>query len=165
MYNYNKEIRNIVYDYATKQQQQLLDAQQKADDREFTLMRDNLSDAQSWASEAIKQNQGNVARQIMALNVKSPNFQTQLANLVGQIQKKTEIAEISQIEQRLLASKAGGQYVDGNVYLLERARADMSPNTFDERFGYLLSPGDKERYRLTTGAGGTSPSDDVYNNL
>ncbi len=51
MYNYNKEIRNIVYDYATKQQQQLLDAQQKADDREFTLILLLLMDREIWQGE------------------------------------------------------------------------------------------------------------------
>lgn len=59
-----------------------------------------------------------------------------------------KVYEASAIQSRLLASKGGGQYVDGNVYLSEKARSRMSASEFDSRFGLLLSPSDRTKYGL-----------------
>ena len=63
-----------------------------------------------------------------------------------------QIAEVKSIETRLIQSKRGGEFVDGNVYLQERARSRMGPSEFDGRFGQLLSPSDKSKY----GVGGAT---------
>lgn len=62
--------------------------------------------------------------------------------------KETEANEIALIEQTLLASKAGGENVDGNVYLEERRKSDLNPTEFDKRFGSLLSEDDRERFDI-----------------
>ncbi len=81
LYNYNKEVRQAVYDYATKREQRILDAQQREDDRAFTLLRDNLNYGQSLAKTAISNGQADLAAQIMALDPNSPNYPNALANL------------------------------------------------------------------------------------
>ncbi|HUU86677.1 MAG TPA: hypothetical protein VMX17_02895, partial [Candidatus Glassbacteria bacterium] len=54
----------------------------------------------------------------------------------------TEIktAEITAIEQKLLASKGTDGYVDPGVYLDKRTKSTLSPDEFNKRFSYLLSP-------------------------
>jgi len=57
--------------------------------------------------------------------------------------------EVASVEEALLASKKGGEYVDGNVYLDQRRKSTLSPDEFDKRFGDLLSPDDRTKYGIT----------------
>ena len=63
-------------------------------------------------------------------------------------EKEQTQKEISQIENRLLASKKGGEFIDGNVYIKERRRSSISSYDFDNRFSSLLSP--KDRKKIST---------------
>lgn len=89
LFNYNQSLRDAVYQYATKQQQQQLDAQKQADQNAFTLLQNNLNYAQQLAGEAIQNGQGSLAGQITALDPNSPTYTQDLARLAGQIQGKT----------------------------------------------------------------------------
>lgn len=59
-----------------------------------------------------------------------------------------QVAEANAIQTVLEASKQGGQYVDGNVYLAQRIKSRMSLSEFDGRFGQLLSPEDRTKYGI-----------------
>lgn len=91
-YNYWKDIRDKVYDFATNEQKLLLDKQQKIDDRNFTLSQNNLNYAQTLATAAINNGQGALAQQIVALSSSDANFGTKLAILAGQIKPKATTA-------------------------------------------------------------------------
>lgn len=62
-----------------------------------------------------------------------------------------QVYETRTIENTLNASKKGGQFVDGNVYIQQRTRSRMSPSEFDSRFGQLLSPDDRRKYNIGQG--------------
>lgn len=62
---------------------------------------------------------------------------------------KTESNKILQIENKLIQSKNGGEFVDGNVYLEEKRRSTLNPSEFDSRFGNLLSDSDQTKYGIS----------------
>jgi len=92
LYNYNKDLRDRVFDIATDQEKNKLTALQRADDRAFTLFINNLNNIQSQQANAISDatNNGdyNIASKMIALNTQSPTFGQDLANLQAQIQPK-----------------------------------------------------------------------------
>lgn len=90
LYNYNKSLRDSVFEFATKEQQAKLDAQNKADTQAYNLASANRNDANQFALKALETGQGSLMAQITALNSKDPNFQTKLAGLAGQIKPKAE---------------------------------------------------------------------------
>jgi len=85
MYNYKKELRDKVYDYATKQEQQKIDSMNKADDRAFTIKQNSISNAQALSRLAIENGLGSTATQIASLDPSSPTYQQDLAKLQGDI--------------------------------------------------------------------------------
>src|SRR3990167_11463510 len=88
LYNYNKDLRDKVFEFATKKEQAQLNALQKADDQKFQIKRDAINNAQSLAKTAIENGQGDVAAKIGALNPDSPDFQNNLATLTAQLRAK-----------------------------------------------------------------------------
>ena len=84
-YNYKKDLLDKNYDIMTAAQKEKADAKQKEDDRAYTTLTNNLNQAQTWATTAISQGQGQLASQIMALDPKSADYQTKLGQLAGQI--------------------------------------------------------------------------------
>jgi hypothetical protein len=89
LYNYNKDIRDKVYEYASAQEKAKLDAQNKADDRLYSEQQTTLKNAQAIASEAMDNGQADIASQITALNPKSKTYVQDLAKLQAQIKNQT----------------------------------------------------------------------------
>lgn len=89
--DYNQKKIDAVYNYATKEQQDRLDAKKEEDTREYNLMVNNLNQAQNWATTAITNGQGALASQIMALDPNDANYQTKLAQLAGQIKIQEDL--------------------------------------------------------------------------
>ncbi len=89
-YDYRKDLRDKIYEYATEKEKQKLATLQEKDDREFTLLQNNLNYAQTLSTKAIESGQGNLAAKITALDPKSANYTQDLANLAGQIRPKAE---------------------------------------------------------------------------
>jgi len=87
-YNYNKDLRDKIYNYADKTEQREFDRLQKEDDRAFTTQQNNLNQAQTWATTAISQGQGQLASQIMALDPNDKDYQVKLGQLAGQVKAK-----------------------------------------------------------------------------
>lgn len=108
-YDYNKDLRAMVYDYATKQEQARLDKQAKKDDREFTLYRDSIDNLQALAESAMDNGQADVAAQIMALDPKSPTFKADLAKLQAKIVNPT--AELDRQLKQLQIAKAKAELI------------------------------------------------------
>ena len=112
IYNHRKDQRNKVYDYLTAKEKTKLDSIQKEDDRKFTLMRDQLSNAQAMAKTAIESGQASLAAQITSLDPKSATYTQDLAALQGQIRPKptSETAPTSYKEWELAGKP--GTYAD-----------------------------------------------------
>lgn len=90
LYNYQKDLRAKVYDFATAQQKATLDAQQKQADQNFTLLQNNLNNAQAIAKSASDNGQSDIAAKILALDPHSATYQSNVANLQAQIQVKQD---------------------------------------------------------------------------
>lgn len=85
LYNYNKEIRNRVWDYLTEKEKTQLAALQKEDDRKYQEQKDNLTQAQLLSVKAMEAGQADIAGKITQLDPKSPTFLADLAKLQAQI--------------------------------------------------------------------------------
>ena len=84
-YNYNKDLRQKVYDFATTQEQARIDALQREDDQKFTLLQIDIQNANSLATTALNNGQADIASQITALDPSSATYKQELANLQAQI--------------------------------------------------------------------------------
>lgn len=84
-YNYRKDMRDKIWDYLTKAEQNRIEELQKEDDRKFELLKDNLKNAQAIAKQAMENGQADIAAQITQLDSKSDTFTQDLARLQGQI--------------------------------------------------------------------------------
>ena len=92
-YNYQKDIRDKVFQYATDAQKTQLAAQQKAADQAFTTQQNNLKNAQEIARAARESGQGALAAQIASLDPKSSTYQADVARLAGQIKPKATVVD------------------------------------------------------------------------
>lgn len=105
MYNYKKDLRDKVYDYATKQEQRKLDAQQKEDDRAFEIKSDLINRQQSLSDAAIKYNQGSLAMKISQLDPESPTFRQDLAKLEGQFVDPEAKLKTQLLQEQILTQR------------------------------------------------------------
>ncbi len=130
LYNYQKEQRDAVYEFATTQQQLLLDAQQKVDDRNFVLYQDNVSYARQLANAAIEYGQGALAGQIANLNPSSSTFQQQLSALAAKIVKPQTSDALSPAQINTTINQIAGSFdneqivKDYNVILAKKLSVD-----------------------------------------
>jgi hypothetical protein len=85
LYNYNKDLRDKVYQFSTDEQKRKQAAQQKKDDQDFQLFRDNLKNAQSLEKTAMDNGAPAIAAKITALDPKSTTYKADLADLEASI--------------------------------------------------------------------------------
>lgn len=107
----NKKI-DAVWEYATKKEQDALDAKKAQLVQDNADRINNLNQAQTWATTAITQGQGELAAKIMALDPKDPNYQTKLGQLAAQIQTGDNLDDLykSLQIQKLQQDLSGGGY-------------------------------------------------------
>jgi hypothetical protein len=80
-YEYNKDLRDKVLEYATEAEKTKLATQQKEDDRAFTTSQNNLNYAQTLSINAINNGQPELAAEITKLDPASKTFKADLAAL------------------------------------------------------------------------------------
>ena len=102
LYNYNKSLRDAVFNFATNVQKQKIIAQQKADDNTFNLQRDKRADAQAIATIAMKNGQSDIAAKITQLDPASATFDGDLAKLQAQIVEKADPVKALELELKKL---------------------------------------------------------------
>lgn len=113
-YNYNKDLRDKVFQYADKQEQRMFNEKDKQETRDYNVMVNNLNQAQTWATTAIDRGQSDLAGKIMGLDPKSKTYQQDLADLAKQIKEKTNtISTPSSYNEWILA---GGKAGTGKSY-------------------------------------------------
>lgn len=82
LYNYQKDLRDAVFQYADKQQQITLQQQQKQADQDTQTQKDLINDAQSWAAKASANGQMDLAAEFANPNITREELQ-QLAGKVA----------------------------------------------------------------------------------
>lgn len=118
-YNYNKDLRDKVYEFATNKEKAQLAKLQKEDDRNFELMKDNINNAQELSKTALASGQADLAARITQLDPKSKTYREDLAMLQGEIKPKVDVQgerikalQIKKLEQEI--NQSGGS-VNSNV--------------------------------------------------
>jgi len=101
IYNYNKELRDKVFEYADKKEQEQLTAQQRSEDKQFTLMTSNLSNARNVANSIIS-SQPELAAQISAIDWTQPDAEKTFAKLQSQVRETPDMILDRQIKQAQL---------------------------------------------------------------
>ena len=95
-YNYRKDSRDKIWDYATIKEKQKLDAQQKVDDRNYDKEKTNWAKMNEWSKLAITNGQSDLITQINALDPTSKDFDTKLGAITSKIvEKKKAITPLS----------------------------------------------------------------------
>lgn len=105
MYQYKKDLRDKVYDYASKQEQRQLDALQKADDRKYAEKRDLIERQRGLSDSAIKFGQSNLAMKISQLDPESPTFQQDLAKLEGQFKDPEQELKMDLLREQIATQR------------------------------------------------------------
>jgi hypothetical protein len=162
-YKYQIDLYNTAFSYADKEEQRQL--QEKANQKtvNHSDLQAAISDANSVASTALANGQGNIYESITTIpkpSILSSTFEQDLANynakvatLARQIapratQTEKDQAEISSINSKLNNARGVDGYTDPNLYSKLRATSDISPNEFDNRFGNLVNPESRPKLGL-----------------
>jgi hypothetical protein len=98
-YNYQKELRDKVYDFATAEEQRKLDTQKEKNNQDFTLLRDNMSFAKELSKIAMGNGQADISADIASLDPKSATYRDDLNKLQAKISvppkdKGTQLVEV-----------------------------------------------------------------------
>jgi len=117
-YNYNKDLRDKVYEYATAKEKAKIDAQQKEDDRNFELYKIAVTTQKELSNKALESGQADIAAEITKLNPSSATYEQDLYNLQRQI--KTTQQEYKNIKE-----------VDGGLFDLSTNTWIVEPTTKD----------------------------------
>lgn len=84
-YNYDREVRKAVYDFASSEDKRKLDAFDRQKERELKEQDMMLADAKEYAKMAFSNNQSSLGAKITQLDYKSPTFRQDLAKLQAQL--------------------------------------------------------------------------------
>lgn len=85
LYNYNKDLRDKVWDYATAKEKDQLDALQKEDDRKYDEYKANITALRNLSVTATENGQIDLAAKISQLDPNSKTFNQDYLTLQGQI--------------------------------------------------------------------------------
>lgn len=102
-YNYQKDLRDKIWDFVTETEKTRLFNLQKKDDREFQLYKDRIDNLQTISNNLIANGQGDLAAKVSQLDPKSKMYQQDLANLLSQAKPKSTAQ--SDFEQAFLRDK------------------------------------------------------------
>lgn len=138
--DYNNELKSKIYEYMTAEEKTQADEKEKQETRDYNTSVNNLNQAQTWATTAISQGQGDLAGQIMALDPKSKDYQVKLGELAKQIKAKPTTTGNTIKSGSLVIPEssiaAGQQVLDatrGNKYTNEKGE-EITPTGVDAQY-------------------------------
>lgn len=152
-YDYRKELRNRVYDYATAKEKEKLDALQKVDDKKYEESKNRLNLINEWSKTAFANNQSTLIGELAGLDPKDPNFQTKLSAITAKLQPKNEFrtqmvgdnliefetdAQGRVINQRVIASKPKEKKTENIENILTGEYGNLvksAANLYSTKFG------------------------------
>lgn len=159
-YNYQKDVIEKVYDFASKSEQNKLDALKTQQQQEFTMQQNQLNYAQSLATEALNSGQGTIAGKIVALDPKSPTYSKDLASLAGQITNQSAALDIQLKQAQLAKTKAETQAAVSSLPGPVQTRVQGVAGQFDSEQAVKNYQTSAEAIDALNNAG-TSPTDDI----
>lgn len=114
---YQNSLVTAVYNFATDQQKEQLDAMTTANNQAFTTQQNNLNYAQSQSTLAIQNGQSGLAAQIMKLDPTDPNYRANVATLAGgiSVQKAATASQTSAAATAVV----GKDLADSSTYLTD----------------------------------------------
>ncbi len=98
-YQYKTKVLDAVYNFADKQEQRRLDTLQHSEDQKFTLMRDEMNNANAFALKAVEYGQASLGAKLAGLDPKSPTYTKDVNTLASQLVKPptkigTQVVEV-----------------------------------------------------------------------
>ena len=84
-YEYRKEVKKMVYEYASAAEKRELEKLDKLEERTYQEKQAILKDGKDYAKMAFENGQSTLGAQIMKLDINSPTYSRDLANLVNNI--------------------------------------------------------------------------------
>lgn len=113
LYDYNKDLRDKVYDFATAKEKTKLEALQREDDKQYELTKTNLSLQNEWAKQALANGQSELIQEINSIDPNDPNFQEKLGAIQAKInvEKKEDTQLIEANGRRLLINAQTGETI------------------------------------------------------
>jgi len=101
-YEYKKEIKKAVYDFATEKEKKALEKLDKLEDRAYKETQDLHTEQNMYAKMAFETGQSSLGAKIAKLDYKSPTFKTDLERLTGQIVDEKRNLEIQKLQSDLV---------------------------------------------------------------
>lgn len=103
-YNYKKDLRDKVYEFATAKEKAQLDKMNKEDDRKFELKKDDINYAKELAVIATENFQPELASQLLSLDPNSQTYTQDIGSIQGQMKGDTKKAlEIVKLKKEIEA--------------------------------------------------------------
>jgi len=102
-FDFKREVRTKVYEFATADQKRKLDVLDKQEARALQERDAMLVDGKSYAKMAFANGQSALGAKIMGLDIKSPTYQRDLVNLISQVKDPNFQLDV-QIKQQQLAN-------------------------------------------------------------
>ncbi len=112
-YNYDREVRKAVYDFASSEDKRKLDAFDRQKERELKEQDMMLADAKEYAKMAFSNNQSSLGAKITQLDYKSPTFRQDLAKLQAQLKDPVQQAQLTKLNAEIAQLNNKGQTVNG----------------------------------------------------
>lgn len=136
-YNYRKDLRDKVYQFASDQEKARLDKIDKAETRVYDQLKTNLSTINDWAKIAVQSGQPDLVTKFNNLNPASPTFRQDLAAVQSKVvdsdkildrQLKIEQIRKAKAEADQLANASGGNSNDLLAYASDMAATGKLPS-------------------------------------
>lgn len=147
-YQYQNNLIDKIYEFASKQEQAKLDEKKLKLQQDFTTKQNLLNGAQELAKTAITNGQGTLAGKILALNPDSPTYQTDIAKLGGQITKAPTsndsaptVKSINGVDMQWDPSTKTWKTIDGGTTSKGAQVLATSKSNVDAITSVLTSPG------------------------
>lgn len=103
-YNYRKEVKKAVYDFASAAEKRELEKMDKMEERAYQETQNLHQEQSAYAKMAFENGQSSLGAKIASLNYKSPTFTQELAKLQSQLRDPLKAIQLAkeQLEYNLL---------------------------------------------------------------
>jgi len=100
-FNYKVAQYNTVKEIADKREKKMLDDLEKQETRAYKESQDNLDLVDAWMQEAVSNKQPNLINRLSKLDIYSPNFRQNLADILGQMREPSSPSENTPSEKSM----------------------------------------------------------------
>lgn len=98
-YEYKREVKKMVYDFANEKEKRELAKLDKQEERAYQETKDLNDERNVYAKMAFANGQSSLGAKIAKLDYKSPTFRNELAQLQGQLRDPIQAAQLQKLQQ------------------------------------------------------------------